>query len=422
MAKTGIGPAFFEKIREAFSEQALQKGRLARRAWKNFEQVCLTAKEEDFRFFPHSFLERQTFLWPEKKELQNSFLTPFILPGFEKSYAVFVDGRFSQEHSCLEDLKEDVVALSSKEAEKQYGIFLENQSKQKEQREKDPFVFLHDALSEEGFFLYLPEGKEKKIQILCFVTGPYFIFPKIQIVLSPKAKLTCYLSHQGEKDTNFWENSLCEIFLQKEAELILKREFQKSSGVSFHALRAFLEEGAFLDSFQFSEGQKTQKSSYRIELKGSLSKTLLKGFNLIEEKENTHTRVEILHKEPQAFSSQDFKAALKKGGEHHFEGLIYVEPKAQKTESYQLFKALLLGDAKAFARPKLEIFADDVKASHGATLSKIQEEDLFYLQTRGLSKEEAISLLTYAFFKQMQEDFGLKGSFFSSKLTSFMEE
>ncbi len=419
MAKTV--ETFFAQEETLFSSRTVEKTRLQKRAWKRFQdKKTLLNQTEAFRFFPLDFLDKEGFLWPEEEEISKERIASSILPGFERSYVVFINGRFIKGLSCLEGIEKGQV-LSSKEAENTYALFLENQFRKKEKREQDPFVFHSEALSEEGVFIYLPEKKQEKIQIVSFITGPFMVFPKIQMVLAEKAELTCYISYMGDQSF-FWENSVCEVFLQKEAKLTLKRDFDSSYGASFHAFRSFLEEGAILDSFQFSRGQKLQKSSYKIELEGENSRAFMKGVNLAKEDQNVHTQVEVFHKEPSAFSEQDFKIALKKGGEHHFEGLIYVEPKAQKTESYQLCKTLLLEEgAFGFARPKLEIFADDVKASHGATLSRILEEDLFYLQSRGIEKGEALSLLATAFLQKMEEETGLKKSFFLSSIASFME-
>jgi Fe-S cluster assembly protein SufD len=113
----------------------------------------------------------------------------------------------------------------------------------------------------------------------------------------------------------------------------------------------------------------------------------------------------VRHLAPHTSSLQKFKAVVGTGERASFDGKIYIEKEAQKTEAYQMSQALLLTpDAKAFSKPGLEIFADDVKASHGATIGQIDLEELFYLQSRGLSREEAKQQLIEGFAQEIRHE------------------
>jgi Fe-S cluster assembly protein SufD len=132
------------------------------------------------------------------------------------------------------------------------------------------------------------------------------------------------------------------------------------------------------------------------------SEVHFKGLDNLSGNLEAHTHILIEHKAPHCISRQHFKKALREQSLSSFEGKIYVHPEAQKTEAYQLNQNLILSDgAKANAKPNLEIFADDVKASHGATFSQMNEEEIFYFRARGLSLKEAKSLLFEGFCREL---------------------
>ncbi|MCB1106650.1 MAG: SufD family Fe-S cluster assembly protein, partial [Chlamydiia bacterium] len=139
-------------------------------------------------------------------------------------------------------------------------------------------------------------------------------------------------------------------------------------------------------------------------LEGEKSSVDLKGLSIASKKDEVHHFISVCHLAPNCRSSQHYKTALMGRARSSFEGKIFVEKEAQKTEAYQLNNHLLLSPkAQAHSKPNLEIKADDVKASHGATCSRPKEDELFYLQTRGLSKEEAMWHLARGFCYELAE-------------------
>ena len=146
------------------------------------------------------------------------------------------------------------------------------------------------------------------------------------------------------------------------------------------------------------------RSSLRIELLEENSEALLQGLWRLKEKKECHTHTLVQHLAPHTRSRQHYKGVLQEEAKSSFTGKIYVHPEAQKTEAYQLNNNLLLSpQSKAYSKPNLEIFADDVKASHGATIAQLNAEDLFYLQSRGLTKKEAQEFLIEGFCKELGE-------------------
>jgi len=139
-------------------------------------------------------------------------------------------------------------------------------------------------------------------------------------------------------------------------------------------------------------------NTINIDLNGPHAECLLNGLYLTDAKQLMNNHVTLRHNVPDCYSNQLFKGILEDEGITRFGGLIYVAPDAQHTEAFQANHNLLLSDtAKAFAKPQLEIYADDVKCSHGATVGRLNEDELFYLRTRGVSEDEARLLLQMAF-------------------------
>ena len=142
--------------------------------------------------------------------------------------------------------------------------------------------------------------------------------------------------------------------------------------------------------FTFSKGACTERHDIQVSLEGERSEVDLKGLSLPAHKDEMHHYIDVRHMAPNCRSNQHYKTALMGRARSSFEGKIFVEKEAQQTEAYQLNNNLLLSPkAHAMSKPNLEILADDVKASHGATVTRPKEDELFYLQTRGLSKKEA---------------------------------
>ncbi len=146
----------------------------------------------------------------------------------------------------------------------------------------------------------------------------------------------------------------------------------------------------------------TVRTDYHVILAGENAEALLNGVWMLADKREAHIHIFIDHQAPQCRSYQLFKGVLNDFSRSSFEGKIMVRQAAQKTEAFQLNNNLLLNDhAHADSKPNLEIFADDVKASHGATVGQLDIEQLFYMKTRGFPEEEAKNLLIYGFAEQV---------------------
>jgi Fe-S cluster assembly protein SufD len=171
---------------------------------------------------------------------------------------------------------------------------------------------------------------------------------------------------------------------------------------SHMTFRSVLKRDARLELFHATSGAKNVRFSASAELLEENSSFLFRSLGMLHGNRQAHVHALADHAAPHCTSRQHVKMVLNGPSKSSFEGKIYVRPPAQKTEAYQLNNNLLLSEsALASAKPNLEIFADDVKASHGATFSQLSPEELFYLRSRGLPLAEAKSLLLQAFCREI---------------------
>ncbi|NGX45583.1 MAG: FeS cluster assembly protein SufD [Chlamydiae bacterium] len=152
-----------------------------------------------------------------------------------------------------------------------------------------------------------------------------------------------------------------------------------------------------------TEGER-RECRYHITLAGEEARASLLGLSMVKGTQAAHIHVEVIHQKPHTYSEQCFKSVVADSGRVEFTGLIHLCPEAQKSSAEQKSKSLLLSDkARVHTKPQLQIYADDVKATHGATVGHLDETELFYLQSRGFSLEEARKLLVHAFIKELIE-------------------
>lgn len=294
----------------------------------------------------------------------------------------------------------EAISLSLEEAMLRYGPILQKSFTENLQTEKNPFSLLNTALSEEGQFLYIPPGREVELSWE-FVLDEGLRSPKMEIFVGKGAALKLKMHCLGAN--TYFYNPYLQISLDEGASASVDEHLEHSSGAfAMHTVRAHLKRDASLQWLTFSKGARCERHDIQTILGGENSEVDLKGLSLPSGKDEIHHFITVRHCKERARSNQHYKTAVMDKARSSFEGKIFVEKEAQQTEAYQLSNHLLLSpQARAMSKPNLEIYADDVKASHGATIAQPKKEELFYLQTRGLSLEEAKWQLARGFCKQL---------------------
>lgn len=292
---------------------------------------------------------------------------------------------------------------SFREAMQRYGIFFQQRFDRWIQKEQDPFVCLNLKLEKQAMVGYVPAGQcIDQIVRIKQVFSSEESAPRLHLMVGRGARVSLDLSSDMKAEVY---NGVIDLFLDEGAHCTLYQEIPEGKSV-MSALRANLKSKAKLEVIAKAKGSDFSRSSYEVALEGAESEVCLKGLTELVENKEHHVEVFVEHKEESCLSSQLFKTMVSDEGIASFEGKIYVHSKAQKTNAYQLNSNLILSDeAKAFSKPGLEIFADDVKASHGSTFTNLDEESCFYLRSRGLCLAEAQRLLIEGFRKEILDLF-----------------
>jgi len=298
--------------------------------------------------------------------------------------------------------QEGMISLTFEEAMRSYGALLQKSFAENLVEEKNPFALLNSALSKEGQFLYIPPGKNMELS-WDFILSEGLRVPKVEIFVGKGATLKIAMKCQGEG--TYFYNPYFQLTLDEGAHAAIDEHLEHSpKAFAMHTVRARVKKDATLKFFTFSKGAQCERHDIQATLSGENSEVDLKGLSLPSGKDEIHHFITVKHCAERARSNQHYKTALMDYGRSSFEGKIFVEKEAQKTEAYQLNNNLLLSPkAKAMSKPNLEIYADDVKASHGATATQPKKEELFYLQTRGLTLEEAKWQLARGFCNELMD-------------------
>ncbi|MDJ0651935.1 MAG: SufD family Fe-S cluster assembly protein [Simkaniaceae bacterium] len=284
--------------------------------------------------------------------------------------------------------QEGMISLTFKEAMRSYGALLQKSFAENIVEEKNPFALLNSALSKEGQFLYIPPGKSAALSWKFILTEGLRV-PKLEIFVGKGATFKIDITCQGEG--TYFYNPYLQLTLDEGAHVAINEHLEHSDqAFATHTVRARIKKEATLKFFTFSKGAQCERHDIQATLSGENSEVNLKGLSLPSGRDEIHHFITVKHCVERTRSNQHYKTVLMDHGRSSFEGKIFVEKEAQKTEAYQLNNNLLLSPkAQAMSKPNLEIYADDVKASHGATATQPKKEELFYLQTRGLTLKEA---------------------------------
>jgi Fe-S cluster assembly protein SufD len=255
-------------------------------------------------------------------------------------------------------------------------------------------VFLRD-----GVVIDVAAGVEvaEPLMIDVIAAGDSFASAQVVIRLGPNARLTIIEDHRGEG--NFWKNILTRIVLEPGAKLTHIR-IQEDSGDAVYTQATNIEmaKDASYEALNLATGAGLSRNQVRVAMNGPGGVCHINGVSLMRGTQHADTTILVDHFAPHCESNQNMRTILSDQAHGVFQGKIHVRQPAQKTNGYQLSKTLILSEgAEMDTKPELEIYADDVKCSHGATTGQMDEEPLFYMQSRGIGRDEAKALLVESF-------------------------
>jgi Fe-S cluster assembly protein SufD len=418
MSETMIETGPFAAVRESRSARPEIEPLAALRAagWERFQETGIPGtKQEEWRFTNLAPVGKIQFAAPAPRSAADRAalapeIDPFRLAGTVE--LVFVDGRLAPELSAAAPAGMRVQNLAGLAAEEWRRIAPRFGSLAR--AERHPFVALANALFEDGALVEIGQGAvvESPLHLLFFASrtsasngAPPASFPRTLILAGENSQAKIVESFAGSPGAVYFTAPVTEIFAAPGA-VLEHSKFQRESREAFHlsALALETERGASVITNSFSLGGAIVRHDIESRLTGEGSVATMNGLYLVDGRQLCDTHMRVDHVAPRCDSHELYKGILDGKSRAVFNGRIHVHKGAQKTDAKQTNRNLLLSDdALVNTNPQLEIFADDVKCTHGSTVGQLDEDAVFYLRSRGIGVEAAKSLLTYAFASDLVE-------------------
>jgi Fe-S cluster assembly protein SufD len=379
-------------------------------AIKNFENKGFpTKKEEAWKYTSlNSILKNDFTVFPKhENSIEFKDVKNYFLHEIDTYKVIFIDGKFSSFLSATTHEGIDVCTMLSALNKPKYKMIID-QYFNKIASKEESLTSLNTAFANEGAYINIPKSKiaEKPIEIIYFSTGienALMVQPRNLIVVGENAHVQIIERHQSLNSNPVLTNSVTEIFAQKRA-IVDYYKIQNDEQTANLIDNTYIaqKQQSHVSVHTFSFGGNITRNNLNFYHQGEHIDSTLKGITIIGDKQHVDHHTLVQHATPNCESHQNYKTILSGSSTGVFNGKIYVEKEAQKTDAFQQNNNILLSDkATINAKPQLEIFADDVKCSHGCTIGQLDETAMFYMQQRGIPKKEAKALLMYAFSNEV---------------------
>jgi len=379
---------------------------------KTFETLGFpTKKDEAWKYTSLAKLLKNDYsIFPKKESsLELKDVKKYFLYEIDSYKVVFIDGIYSPFLSDTTHDGIDVCLLSAALSKPKYKEVIEKYFN-KVAAKDESLTALNTSFAKEGAYVFVPKSviAEKPIQIIHFSSGEqgdFLLQPRSLVVVEENAQVQIIERHQSLTPHEVLTNSVTEIFAAKNALVdYYKIQNDRIDASLIDNTYVAQERDSNVNVHTFSFGGKLTRNNLNFTQNGEYIDSTMKGITIIGEQQHVDHYTLVNHVQPNCESHQDYKGIYADKSVGVFNGKIYVDKIAQKTNAFQQNNNILLDDkATINTKPQLEIFADDVKCSHGCTIGQLDEDALFYLRTRGIPKREAKGLLTYAFANNVLE-------------------
>ena len=380
-------------------------------AIKQFESIGFPNKKlENWKYTSlKNLLNTDYTVFPEiNNVLEFKNIKKYLIDDIDSYKIIFVDGKYCSHLSETTHEGMDICILSAALTQSKYELIIENYFNKIAL--KDGITSLNTAFSNEGVFIHIPKNKfvEKPIQIIHFSTGnesSLMFQPRNLVVVDENSQVQIIERHQSLSKNKVFTNSVTEIYADKKS-IIDYYKIQNDN------LQASLIDNTYVNQERnsafsmhtFSFGNELVRNNLNISQNDEFIETTIKGVTIIGDNQHVDHNTLIKHNKPNCNSHQDYKGIYDNKSTGVFNGRIVVNKQAQKTNAFQSNNNVLLSDkATVNAKPQLEIYADDVKCSHGCTVGQLDKNALFYLKSRGIPEKEATALLMYGFANNILE-------------------
>jgi Fe-S cluster assembly protein SufD len=375
-------------------------------------------RDEEWRFTPITPIVQTSWRPAEalSEEITREQLAPFVFGHAEWSTLVFVNGDYTPALSTVGSLPRGVVASNLSDALPTLGELGRRHFARYARIEDSPFTALNTAFFRDGGFVHVPAGVDLTLPIhLVFVTtgesAGTVIHPRNLIVVERNARASIVESYVTlAPGVRYWTNPVTEVWTGANS-WVEHTRIQRESEAAYHVAttQAEVSRDSHYRSFSMAMGAALARHNMNARLADQYAEALLYGLYITHGDQLVDNHTVLYHDHPHGHSWEIYKGILDGRSRAVFNGKVFVKPEAQKTDAKQTNRNLVLSDfAKVDTKPQLEIFADDVKCTHGATVGQLDDIALFYAQSRGLPAAEARRLLTYAFAAEVIEEVALE--------------
>jgi Fe-S cluster assembly protein SufD len=410
--------AFREAMRQREMIEPSWLSRLREDSFEKFERTGFpVVQQEEWKYTNVAAIAKTNFspvLARNGARPDSDWLAAFAYEETRNSTAVFLNGIFHLDLSSLTALPEDVVAIELGEAllSGQHGDSVRKLLESGIHSDENGFTNLNTALFSSGLFLKIPRGQqiERPIHLLFIGQSGHkgalpAAFPRVLIVGEENSSATMIESYASPDDGVYLTNAIVDVRLGSGAR-IEHYKVQRESPNAFHVATTSADLGpsATYDATTINFGAALSRHDIDVRMDHEGAECSVDGLYMIDGNQHTDTHSIIDHRQPRCRSQQLYKGILDGKSRAVFNGKVFVRHGAQQTDARQTNKNLLLSkEARVDTKPQLEIFADDVKCTHGAAIGQLEEDELFYLESRGIRPELARNLLTYGFAEEVIE-------------------
>ncbi len=336
--------------------------------------------------------------------LQTEDVDNWLLPETDAYRLVFANGRFVPALRNFDDLPEGVTLGSLRYALSHDPVSLAIWFGQTANHTEHIFTALNTALINDGLFVHIRRDVilERPIEVIHLNLGldkPQLIQPRNLLVLERGAKAQLIERYESSGESVYFYNAVSEILLEENATLSHYR-LQQESRKAYHLQQSFLAQAAHSQyrSTYLALGGKWARHNLEVSFQAEGAECETNGLYLVGDKQLSDQHLDVKHSRPRNASLHNYRGILHGSGRAVFDGRILVDKDAQQTDAHLSNKNLLLSrNAEIDTKPQLEIYADDVKCSHGTTVGQLEPEQLFYMRSRGINTITAMKMLCLGF-------------------------
>lgn len=382
------------------------------KAMASFEKEGFpTRKDEEWKYTSlKSVLNHDYSVFPESESaIEFKDVKKYFLHEIDSYKVVFIDGVYSSFLSETTHDGYDICLMSAALKKPKYKMVIDNFFN-KIANHKNSLTNLNTAFALEGAYINIGKNTvlPKPIQIVNFYTGnekEILLQPRNLIVVGENSHVQIIERHQSLTDNAALTNSVTELFVNKRSIVdYYKIQNDNTNASLIDNMFVQQKEHSIASVNTFSFGGKLTRNNVEFFHEGEHVESHINGISILKDKQHVDNHTLIHHKFPNCESFELYKGIYDDASTGVFNGKVIVDQEAQKTNAFQQNNNILIGDkASINAKPQLEIFADDVKCSHGCTIGQLDESALFYMQSRGIPAKEAKALLLYAFGNDVVE-------------------